>query len=88
MSDELIGKILKKFLGLSGKPYGYLIDDSSDDKKSKGIKKCLIKRKLKLENYKLCFEVTQLTNEINHLREISDIDIDIDISDMDSLRKI
>ena len=32
-----------------------------------GTKKCVIKRKLKYENYKNCLEVIQLENKINHL---------------------
>ena len=38
-------------------------------KKSKGTKKCIIKRKLKFENYKNCVEATQLANKINHLQK-------------------
>ena len=36
-------------------------------KKAKTLKKCVIKRTLKFENYKNCLEVTQLENNINHL---------------------
>ena len=35
---------MTKFVGLRGKTYSYLIDDCSKDKKSKGTKKCAIKR--------------------------------------------
>ena len=45
----------------------YLIDDDSQDKKAKGTKKCVIKRKLKFENYKNCLEATKLENEINYI---------------------
>ena len=38
-------------------------------KKSKGTKNCIIKRKLKFENYKNCVEATQLENKINHLQK-------------------
>ena len=41
----------------------------------KGTKKCVIKRKLKFENYKNCLEATQLENKINYL-EKSNLDID------------
>ena len=37
---------MTKFIGLKAKTYSYLIDDSSEDKKAKGTKKCAIKRKL------------------------------------------
>ena len=67
MKDELGGKIMTKFVGLRAKTYSYLIDDSSEDKKAKGTKKCVIKRKLKFENCKNCLEATQLDNKIKYL---------------------
>ena len=48
MKDELDGKIMTKFVGLRAKTYSYLIDDGSEDKESKGTKKCVIKRKFKI----------------------------------------
>ena len=33
-------------------------------------KKCVIKRKLKFENFKNCLETTQLDNKINYLKKI------------------
>ena len=47
MKYELGKPIKTKFVGLWRKAYSYLIDDSSEDKKTKGTKKCAIKRKLK-----------------------------------------
>ena len=44
-------------------------------KKAKGTKKCVIKRKLKFENYKSCLEAAQIENKINYL-EKNKIDID------------
>ena len=75
MKDELGRKIMAKFVGLRAKTYMYLMDDNSEDKKAKSTKKCVIKRKLKFENYKNCLEETHLENEINHL-EKNKIDID------------
>ena len=63
MKDEIGGKI-------RAKTYSYLIEDGSEDKKVKGTKKCVIKRKLKFENYKNCLEATQLENIINYLEKI------------------
>ena len=54
MKDELGEKIMKEFVGLRAKTYSYLIDDGSEDEKAKGIKKCVIKIKLKFENYENC----------------------------------
>ena len=45
MKDELSGKIMIKFVGLRTKTSIYLIDDGSENKKAKGTKKCVIKRK-------------------------------------------
>ena len=33
-------------------------------------KKCAVKRKLKFEEYKHCFEAIQLENKVNHLKKI------------------
>ena len=62
MAAELIGKVLKEFVTLRAKIYIYLIVDGSEDKKAKGTKKCVVKRKLKFENYKNCLEATELEN--------------------------
>ena len=60
MEDELVGKIMTKFVGLIAKTYSDLRDDGIEDKKVKDTKKRVIKRKLKFENYKNCLEVTQI----------------------------
>ena len=70
MKDELGGKAMTKFVGLRVNMYSYLIDDDSEDKKAKDTKTCVIKRKLKLENYKNCFEATQLENKIYYPEKI------------------
>ena len=54
MKDELGGKIITKSHGLRAKTCSYLMDGGREDKKAKGTKKCVIKRKLKFENYKNC----------------------------------
>ena len=55
-------------MDLRAKTYGYLIDDVSEDKKAKGIKKRVLK-KIKLENLKNCLEATQLDNKMNYLHK-------------------
>ena len=69
MKDELSGKIITKSLKLKSKSYNYLIDDGSEDKKANDTKKCIMKRKLKFENYKNCLDATQLDNYINFLEK-------------------
>ena len=69
MKNELCGKIMKEFVGLRAKTHSYLIDDGSEDKKAKGTKKFVIKRKIRFENYENCSEATQPDNKINHLEQ-------------------
>ena len=45
---------MKRFCAHRVKTYLYLMDDNSEVKKSKGTKKCVIKRVLRLENYTDC----------------------------------
>ena len=52
--DESGGRIMKEFCTIRAKTYSYLLDDNSEVKKSKGTKKCLIKRELMFENYTDC----------------------------------
>ena len=58
MKYQLGAKIMTQFFGLIAKTCSQLIDDNSEDKKAKDTKKCLIKRKLKFENYKNYLEAT------------------------------
>ena len=69
MKDGLGRKIMTDFVGLKTKIYSSLIDDNSADEKSKGTKKCVIKRKLRFEHYENCLDATQLENEIKHLEK-------------------
>ena len=75
MKDELGGKILKEFLGLRAKTCSYLKDNNDEDKKAKGTKKCVIKRKLKFQDNKNCLEAVQIENKVNHSEE-NKIDVD------------
>ena len=75
MKDEKGEQIKKKFIGLRAKAKSYLKDNNYEDKISKGTKKCVIKRKLKLENHKNCLEAAQIKNKINHL-EKNKMDVD------------
>ena len=47
---------MKEFVALRPKMYIHLTDDGYVDKKAKGIKKGVKKRKIKLKNYKICQE--------------------------------
>ena len=52
MKDELGGKIMNEFVPFRSKIYSYLMDNGDSNKKAKGTKKCVIKRILKINDYK------------------------------------
>ena len=54
MKDELEGEIITEFVTLRPKTYSYLTDDSKEDKKATGTKKCVIKKMIKFDDYKKC----------------------------------
>ena len=54
MKDELGGAIMTEFVALRPKLYSYKKLDGSEDKKCKGIKKCIVKKTLTFEDYKPC----------------------------------
>ena len=54
MKDELGGKIMTEFVALRPKLYSYRELDGLEDKKCKGIKKCVVKKTLTFEDYKTC----------------------------------
>ena len=60
---------MKKPIGLRRKTYCYLIDNGREDKKAKGRKMYVIKRKIKFENFKNCLGATQLENKTNYLEK-------------------
>ena len=60
MKDELSGQIMNEFLELKAKSYNYLKDNNDEDKKSKGTKNCIIKRKHKCRDYKDFSEAAQI----------------------------
>ena len=78
---------MKEFIRLRANTYSYLKDNNDKDKKAKGTKKCVIKRKLKLEDYKNCLEVAQIENKINYL-EKNEIDVDSLSKHQKEFRKI
>ena len=58
--DDISGKIMTKFVSLREKPYSFLIGEYIDEdyeknrivnKKAKGTKKCVVKRKILFNNY-------------------------------------
>ena len=66
MKHELGRKIMAKIVELRAKTYTYLVNE---DNIAKSTKECVIKRKLKFENYKNGLEATILANTINYLEK-------------------
>ena len=54
MKDEAAGKIIKEFVGLRAKLYSFIMDDGKETKKCKGIKKQVVERSIRHEDYKTC----------------------------------
>ena len=54
MNDELGGAIMTEFVALRPKLYSFRQLDGSEDKKCKGIKKCVVKKTLSFDDYKNC----------------------------------
>ena len=79
IKGELGRKVMTRLVALRAKTYSYLIDDGSEEK-AKGTKKCVMKRKPKFENYKICLEATQPDKKLSHLEKNK--------TDIDCLKKI
>ena len=69
MKDELGEQNIKEFVGLRAKTYSYLQENNDEEKKTKGTKKCIIKRKPKLQDYKNCLRTAQIDGKIKYLEK-------------------
>ena len=49
--DEIGSEIMTEFCALRVKPYAYKLDDDTEMKKAKGMKKCIVKREPMFQNY-------------------------------------
>ena len=56
MKDELGGIPVKEFVQLRPKTYSYTVHDGNSDNKAKRTKKCVIKQRLKFNDYKECLQ--------------------------------
>ena len=54
MKDELSGEIMTEFVALRSKLYAFRKIDGKENKRCKGIKKCVAKQTLTFEDYKNC----------------------------------
>ena len=54
--DEAAGKIIKEFVGLRAKLYSYKMEEGKENKRCKGIKKAVVEKSIRHEDYKKCLE--------------------------------
>ena len=54
--DEVAGKVIKEFVGLRAKLYSYKMDEGKENKRCKGIKKAVVEKSIRHEDYKTCLE--------------------------------
>ena len=52
--DETAGKVIKEFVGLRAKLYSYKMDEGKENKRCKGIKKAVVEKSIRHEDYKTC----------------------------------
>ncbi|XP_035211028.1 uncharacterized protein LOC118185298 [Stegodyphus dumicola] len=63
--DEMNSEPILEFIGLRAKMYSLLLDES-EKKTAKGVKRSVIKRKLKHKNYRDCLEKSIFTRELQY----------------------
>ena len=54
--DEAAGENIKEFVGLRAKLYSYKMEEGEENKKCKGIKKAVVAKSIRHENYKTCLQ--------------------------------
>ena len=54
--DEVGGNIIKEFVGLRAKLYSFKMDEGKENKRCKGIKKAVVEKSIRHEDYKTCLE--------------------------------
>ena len=52
--DEAAGKVIKEIVGLRAKLYSYKMDEGKENKRCKGIKKAVVEKSIRHEDYKTC----------------------------------
>ncbi len=67
--DEAEGKIIQGFVGLRAKLYAYKMLDGKEEKKCEGIRKPVIKKHIRFEDYKSClFSGCEQMRKMNIIR--------------------
>ena len=67
--DEASGKQIAEFVGLRAKLYSYIVEESYEEKKCKGVKKAVIKKTITFNDYKNClFDNKPAMRKMNVIR--------------------
>ena len=66
MKDELGGKIMTEFVALRPKMYAYKKFDGKVEKRCKGTKKCVVKKRISFDDFKNCYETGRVQYRIQH----------------------
>ena len=68
-NKRLDRQIMKEFVGSRAKTYSYLKDNNDADKKNGRQKRCVVKRKLKFEDYENYLAAAQIEKKIKYLEK-------------------
>ena len=66
--DEVGGKQITHFVGLRPKLYSFKVEDNSEPRKAKGVKKNVIKNASSFEDYKKCLFSEEVMKDMNIIR--------------------
>ena len=70
--DEVAGQIIEEFVGLRAKLYSFKTMGGKEEKKCKGVKKCVVKKTIAHEDYKHClFSKQEQRRAMNVIRSIN-----------------
>ena len=86
MKDKSGEQVMKELVGLCPEIYSYLNDSDDECKKAKGTNNCVVKTKLKFQDYEKCLKASQIINTVDYL-EKKGINIDSLKEDKKQLKK-
>ena len=68
MKDKIVGVAIKEFVGLKPKMYSFLVDDSSEHKKGKGVNKNVVKKITQHEYKDVLLNKKYLRHSMNRIQ--------------------
>ena len=69
MKDKSGEQVMKELVGLCPEIYSCLNDSDDECKKAKGTNNCVVKTKLKFQDYEKCLKASQIINTVNYLEK-------------------